>query len=51
MQVVEAYGAYIVSINPRIDRGTANSWANFIIQYSNEVNIDPRLEIALKARL
>ncbi|MES1147126.1 MAG: lytic transglycosylase domain-containing protein, partial [bacterium] len=30
-----------------IDRGTANNWARWIIQYSNEVGIDPRLEIAL----
>lgn len=45
--VVDAYGSYIQSVNPRIDRPTANAWAGYIIQYSNEVNLDPRLVIAL----
>ena len=45
--VVSAYGTYITGINPRIDYNTATTWAAYIIQYSNEVGIDPRLEIAL----
>lgn len=45
--VVDAYGAYIQGVNPRLDRATANAWADYIIQYCTEVDLDPRLMIAL----
>ena len=45
--VVGAYATYMQETNSRLDRPTAEEWAKYVIQYSNETGLDARLMLAL----
>lgn len=45
--VVSAYAAYIRTVNSRVGSAQAEEWAGYVVRYTSEVGLDPRLLIAL----